>query len=247
MRRPRHVPRTGEAVSGQAGLQSRPCRTRRVITCRTSCSGCSRLSTPSMPRRGRSCSPSPAIARPERRQSHAAWSRRSGPIAARQSASMTTTSTTGPNAASCRSPRCTLTATTSRSWSSICSCWPGASRSSSPSTTITPGSSPARCWSSRVSSSSSRGSCRCTPSLPASASTRPSTWILRRRSGGPGRSAGTPRSGATQRIRCWPSWNAGSLSPRRSSGRSARSRTSSSGSRRYRAASCRKARHCPPS
>ena len=240
-------PGRGRPPRGRPAYSRDLCRTRRVITCRTSCSGCSRLSTPSMPRRDRSCSPSPATARPARRRSRAAWSRRSGPIAARPSASMTTTSTTGPNAASCRSPRCTPTATTYRSWSSICSCSPGASRSSSRSTTITPGSSPARCWSSRVSSSSSRGSCRCTPSLPASASTRPSTWTLRSRSGEPGRSAGTPPNGATQRIRCWPNWNAGSLSPRRSSGRSARSRTSSSGSRRYRAASCRKARHCPPS
>ena len=247
MQRPRHVPRMGEAVSGWPAYSRDLCRTRRVITCRTSCSGCSRLSTPSMPRRDRSCSPSPATARPGRRRSRAAWSRRSGPIAARRSASMTTTSTTGPNAASCRSPRCTPTATTYRSWSSTCSCSPGASRSSSRSTTTTPGSSPARCWSSRVSSSSLRGSCRCTPSSPASASTRPSSWTHRKRSGGPGRSAGTPRNAATRQRRCWPNWNAARPSPRRSYSRSAGSRTSSSGSRLSRAASCRRARRCPPS
>ena len=52
--------------------------------------------------------------------------------------------------ATCRSRRCTPTATTSTSWSSTCSCWPPASRSSSPCTTTRTGAVlPARSASSR--------------------------------------------------------------------------------------------------
>ena len=133
-------PPDGGAVWGWPAYSRDLCRTRRVITCRTSCSGCSRLSTPSMPARpvmlaiaGDSAAGKTTITR----GLVEALGRR-----ARRSASMTTTSTTGPNAASCRSPRCTPTATTYRSWSSTCSYSPGASRSSSRSTTTTPGSSP---------------------------------------------------------------------------------------------------------
>ena len=113
-----------------------------------------------------------------------------GPERCCRCASTTTTAMTGRSARGCRSPRCTRTATTSTSWSSTCSCWPRAARCSSRSTTTRPASWSGPSWSSRASSSSWRGCCRCTAGSRGPVSTSRCTSTRPRTSG---RLEGRPR------------------------------------------------------